>query len=640
MSVDLQLRGWQAKFRQALLRHDRDDFLLVACPAAGKTIAAAVGAAEVMRERECDQLIVVCPTVVVRDQWAATLGELGFKMLTSIEFDGWPEWVHGACVTYAQIARRPELFEQACEQRPTMAVCDEIHHAGECRSWGEALERALEGARMRLLLSGTPFRSDEGRIRFLRYTANGKCRPDFAYDYQQAVRDGVCRPIEFRSHDGEITWQEAEPVTARFSDKIPISQRTRRLRASLDPAQPYIAALLADAHEDLMELRERVPDAAGLVVCENQQHALAVDRLLSEITGHLPVLAMSDIPRAHQAIAAFAHDDEPWLVSVRMVSEGVDIPRLGVIAWATASCTELMVRQVAGRALRGRGDHANLPAIVHIPADPQLVTYASRLDVLGGVAPQRDRWRSGERQSRPSPPASRRGVQGPPKRIDPAPFIKWFDSLAQHVGQASVLRRCGMDPESGARRINEWRRTKAGVLKLYDACHMAGIDFDTLFDGDEYEAARQYMNSDEKPLDLGALEAQPIGDAPRTISPPVELAPARRVTQEPVAIVTPDLPPSPAAVREAEQAHERSRGDVAKLLGIYAQLQQSINPAYQLAAAHIELAREVGPIRADSPDEQIAEAVAWVNRRTVDLARAHPEHFKQLARTRRRLQAA
>jgi hypothetical protein len=295
-----------------------------------------------------------------------------------------------------------------------------------------------------------------------------------------------------------------------------------------------------------------------------------------------------------------------------------------------------MVRQVAGRALRGRGDHANLPAIVHMPADPQLVTYAGRLDVLGGVSLSRERHRTEERQSR----ASRPGCRPTPKRIDASPFIEWFDGLAQHVGQASVLQRCGMEPVSGARRVNEWRRKNAEVLKLYDACHMAGIDFDTLFDGPEYEEARQYVNGDERPLDLGALEAQPSDEGPRTIAPPVELAPAAAAPSEPVAIETPELPPSPAEIREAEQAQERARGQVARLLSVYAQLQQAINPAYQLASAHLELVREIGAIRADSPDEQIAEAIAWVQQRTTALARQHPEHVKQLARTRRRLAIA
>lgn len=383
----LNLRDWQAEFLEALAAHDRDDFLLVACPAAGKTIAAGAAVAAAMERLEADQLIAVCPTVVIRDQWQAELGSLGFRMLNRLAGRSWPPWVHGACVTFAQIAYRAEDFAEACAQRRTVVIFDEIHHAGEQLAWGAGIGEAFSGAAFRLQLSGTPFRSDHKQIPFIRYDDAGGCVADFAYDYQRAVREGVCRPVEFRAHDGEVTWVDGDgEATARFTDKVLAAEQPRRLRASLDPGQPYLRDLLAAAHEDLLALRERIPDTAGLVVCDSQQHALEVDRLLNQLTGSVPTLAISDLPRAHQAIAAFAGESEPWLVSVRMVAEGVDIPRLGVVVWATTSSTELMVRQVAGRALRGRHEYPSLPAVVHMPADPRLVEYAERLDVLAGVS--------------------------------------------------------------------------------------------------------------------------------------------------------------------------------------------------------------------------------------------------------------
>lgn len=390
MSVELQLRAWQAQFTDALAAHPSDDFLLVACPAAGKTIAAAAAVARVMEARDCDQLIVVCPTVVVRDQWTSELNRLGYRMSTSFEGVGWPEHLHGVSTTYAQVAQRGFVLAEACRGRRTVVIFDEIHHAGELLAWGASIHGAFGDAVLRLALSGTPFRSDSTRIPFIHYDADGTCVPDFAYDYARAVRDGACRPIEFRAHDGVITWLEAgEPVTASFAESIDRAQHPRRLRASLDPDQPYLATLLADAHADVLRLREHVPDVAGLIVCDSQAHALEIDRLITEIAGSAPVLAMSDIPYAHHAIRDFAESADQWLVSVRMVAEGVDIPRLGVVAWATAARTELMVRQVVGRALRGRDDFAALPAVVHMPADPQLIRYAGRIEVLAGVARRR-----------------------------------------------------------------------------------------------------------------------------------------------------------------------------------------------------------------------------------------------------------
>ena len=424
MSVNLTLRDWQSQFARALAGHRRDDFLLVACPAAGKTIAAGAAIAGVMSARDCDQLVVVCPTVVVRDQWAAELNRLGYRMLTRLEHGTWPEHVHGVCATYAQVAQRPDRYAAACARRRTVVICDEIHHAGQQLSWGAAIATAFTGAQLRLMLSGTPFRSDRDEIPFLRYGPDGMCQPDYAYDYPRAVRDGVCRPVEFRTHDGVITWLDdaGEEQTASFARRLPGPARARRLRACLDPSQPYIAALLADAHDDLLRLRDSVPDAAGLVVCDTQAHALEIDGLLTEITGQVPVLAISDMPGAHRAIAAFAGEDVEWLVSVRMVAEGVDIPRLGVIAWATTARTELMVRQVAGRAMRGRGQYAALPAIVHMPADPQLATYAQRIHILGGVSlehrDERPTVATGDRGRGASGPRQLRAVDAQPSQLE------------------------------------------------------------------------------------------------------------------------------------------------------------------------------------------------------------------------------
>lgn len=380
-------RKWQSEFLQALASHKRDNFLLVACPAAGKTMAGAAGAAQSMEQLNCDQLIVVVPTLVVREQWVATLKEQGFVMLAGCPRDGLPPWVHGAVLTYAELVWRRETLADACRRRGTIVICDEIHHAGRERIWGPALEEALRGAKQRLLLSGTPFRSDSDAIPWVRYSKQGTCRADFTYDYRRAVREGVCRKIVFRAHDGAITWsnRRGSEESATFAQTIANPESRRRLRAALDPTQPYLRSILEAADNDLTEHRIHNPDAGGLVICETQAHARVIDRLLGRISGETPTLAISDEPGAHTQIRRFAQGEARWLVSVRMVAEGVDIPRLSVIAFCSGG-TELMVKQVAGRALRSRLVSTAVPAVVHIPADPELCHYAEHLDAIAGVS--------------------------------------------------------------------------------------------------------------------------------------------------------------------------------------------------------------------------------------------------------------
>ncbi|MBN8868014.1 MAG: DEAD/DEAH box helicase family protein [Solirubrobacterales bacterium] len=438
---DIKLRTWQAEFLEQLAQTADDDFLLVACPAAGKTIAATVAAAKLMDARDGDQVVVVAPTVVVRDQWQRTLEQFGFLVSRTLPIDGpLPPWVHGVCTTYAQAAYRADQFSEICENRRTIVICDEVHHASEQRSWGEGLQIAFSAAAFRLMLSGTPFRTDATPLPFITYDHRGDCIADFAYDYRRAVKEGVCRNVEFRSHDGLIRWSTGagDETEAHFSDEIKANEYPHRLRAALDPTQPYLRTVLERANEDLEKMRTSIPDAAGLVICDSQKHALDVDRLLNRIAGDVPTIAISDIPRSHQALAAFSTETDPWLVSVRMVSEGVDIPRLGVVVWLTGSSTELMVRQVAGRALRGRARYRELPAIVHIPADPRLTRHAERLDLLAGVSvkdPTKPPW-----------------LSHPTSNKVPIPKMQWRRSRPQSRSRSSH------------RRPPPFRRPRIGVI--------------------------------------------------------------------------------------------------------------------------------------------------------------------------------
>jgi superfamily II DNA or RNA helicase len=640
--TELPLRTWQSEFVDVVRAHQEIDCLLVACPAAGKTVGAAAAAAELMRIRGADQLIVVAPTVVVRDQWSRELARIGYRVPSRWTGTRWPEWLHGVCTTYSQVAWRTGEFKAALEGRRTVVIFDEVHHAGNRLSWGNGISEAFGGAVGRLHLSGTPFRSDGDAIPFISYGDEGLCEADYSYDYQRAVSDGVCRPIDFHAHDGLITWRDKDgvDVTARFSERVDDTSRRRRLHASLDPAQPFLRSLLEAAVNDLAELRQEVPDAAGLVVCDTQAHALEVDRLLNEISGTVPVLAISDIPRAHEAISSFAHDADEWLVSVKMVAEGVDIPRLGVIVWATSSSTELMVRQVAGRALRGRPEHRLHPAIVHMPADPRLVTYAERIDVLAGSTP-RERKRDDHGQAGPK----RNYTYGAESRheIDPAPFLAWVDRRTRNdeEGIQEISAALGLNHRSFSRQVYRWRNEGSHVhaLTLYDYCHALGIDFDGLFVGELYADARAFVADPQvaasRGMNFDCSSALPDG-ARQMISPFMPAGPAAPIASVPVQIEPPALPDSPEDIAAAIYASRALRADLYRLLNTYTQLRRHAEPRFSVAIATRELGEEVRPITRESSDEDLAEAIDYVNERAAAIAIANPEVVRDLARAKRR----
>jgi hypothetical protein len=288
-------------------------------------------------------------------------------------------------VTYQQVAQAPDLFAHHLA-RPTFVVLDEIHHAGESATWGTALRAAFDGARRRLALSGTPFRSDARAIPFVRYDEDRRCAPDFVYGYGDAVSDGVCRPLAFRLLDATLRWRvDAQETIAAFADELDPTDDARRLRTAIDPSTPLLPQMLRDADALLLKARAVIPDAAGLVLCDDRAHARATGALLRTIAGEKPVLVVSDEPQAHARIDRFARGDASaprWLVAVNMVSEGVDVPRLVLAAYATVKRTDLFFRQAVGRVVRRRGhDPGDLVATVFLPADPTLTGCAERVEV-------------------------------------------------------------------------------------------------------------------------------------------------------------------------------------------------------------------------------------------------------------------
>jgi superfamily II DNA or RNA helicase len=381
--VSFAPRAWQAQFLARQAAHPGADFLLVATPGAGKTLAAC----QAIRASDLAQTVVVCPTTALRTQWADAADRVGLHLDPRWRnADGaWRADVDGVVVTYQQVASAPDLFAHHLA-RPTFVVLDEIHHAGESATWGTALRAAFEGAATRLSLSGTPFRSDARAIPFVRYDAERRCDPDFVYGYGEAVGDGVCRPLAFRLLDATLRWRvDAQETIAAFADDLGPLDDSRRLRTAIDPATPLLPQMLREADALLVKARAVIQDAAGLVLCDDRAHARATAALLRTIAGEKPVVVVSDEPGAHARIDRFARggaDAARWLVAVNMVSEGVDVPRLILAAYATVRRTDLFFRQAVGRVVRRRPDDPDdLVATVFLPADPTLTGCAERVEV-------------------------------------------------------------------------------------------------------------------------------------------------------------------------------------------------------------------------------------------------------------------
>ena len=381
------LRSWQ---RRALVRYlaaQPRDFLAVATPGSGKTAFALRVAGELLADGAVEQITVVVPTEHLKTQWAMAAARVGIALdpkfsnsaaHTSSEY-------HGVVVTYAQVASHPTRHRVRTENRRTFVVFDEIHHGGDAKSWGDAIREAFGDATRRLALTGTPFRSDDSAIPFVTYTpdADGLMRSqaDHTYGYAEALADGVVRPVVFLAYSGEARWRTSagEEYAARLGEPLNAEQTARAWRTVLDAKGEWIPAVLQAADTRLTQLRSGgVPDAGAMVIASDQKAARAYAAVLTKLTGETPTVVLSDDPGSSARIAEYAAGTGRWLVAVRMVSEGVDVPRLAVGVYATSASTPLFFAQAIGRYVRSR--RPGETASIFLPSVPTLLDLASEME--------------------------------------------------------------------------------------------------------------------------------------------------------------------------------------------------------------------------------------------------------------------
>lgn len=382
---ELKLRTWQIeaarKVRTYYERGDKD-FLCVATPGAGKTIFALRIAHYLLSKELVERVVIICPTEHLKKQWAENAFTAGISIDPNMENKKGKETsdYFGASLTYAQVGREPKVHQRNCNKHKTFVIFDEIHHLGDELSWGDSIRKAFESAVYRLSISGTPFRRDNNPIPFVNYV-NSQSVADFVYGYTEALFDKVCRPVFFPAYEGEMEWKKKDKLyKSTFEDNLKTSEASERLRTALDAGGKWLRTVLIDADSKLADIRSKQPDAGGLLITMDQKHARACSKLLTEITNKKPAVIVSDDPRASKKIEEFNNNNDKWLVAVKMVSEGVDIPRLRVGVYATNIKSELFFRQAVGRFVRQQKNYDYQDAYLYIPKDYVLVEFAREIE--------------------------------------------------------------------------------------------------------------------------------------------------------------------------------------------------------------------------------------------------------------------
>jgi superfamily II DNA or RNA helicase len=384
MPRSVRLRPWQKQALERFSDKDGRDFLAVATPGAGKTTFALTAAVQHLARHPRRRVIVVAPTQHLKHQWSRAAGrfDLHLEPQWAVRDGRLPADMHGVVVTYQQVAVQAKAIRALAED--AFVVFDELHHAGDDRVWGDSVRHAFEGAAARLALSGTPFRSDTNAIPFVDYDDFGLAHADFEYGYGEALRDGaVVRPVYFPRIDGHMEWvgPDGEGYSHSFDDPLDTARSNQRLRTALALTGEWLPAVLDQAHQQLNAIRAVHANAGGLIIAMDHEHARGIVGLLRRRYGVTATIALSDDPTASARIEHFAEGSQPWIVAVRMVSEGVDIPRLRVGVFATNTTTELFFRQAVGRLVRWTRGMRHQKAFFFIPDDPRLRAFAENLSI-------------------------------------------------------------------------------------------------------------------------------------------------------------------------------------------------------------------------------------------------------------------
>ena len=269
-----------------------------------------------------------------------------------------------------------------------------------------------------------------------------------------------------------------DEVAARLGEPLTKDLNAQALRTALDPAGAWIPSVLAAADTRLTEVRRHVPDAGGLVIATDQDSARAYAELLTQ-----------DLRRGADrgAVRREGRVEEDrdvhrlearWMVAVRMVSEGVDVPRLAVGVYATTTSTPLFFAQAVGRFVRAR--ERGETASVFLPSVPNLLGLRRR---DGGRA--RPRARPPDRRDEATD--GRRGracSPGPrPASRPPTSWLLPFEAL----GLAGAVRPGALR----RRRVRPRRRGDVGSEEEMDFLGIPG-----LLEPDQVRALLQQRQSD------------------------------------------------------------------------------------------------------------------------------------------------
>ena len=378
----MKLRKWQFECVNKAIEHyisGITHFLALATPGSGKTLMASELADQLLKKNLVDLIICFSPSSIVSQDFTESL-----QLKINERFDGLMG-ARGRSLTYQNLQYLDINFWKLFEKYRVFVIFDEIHHCAgsnidNANAWGEQIILNIQDkAQFTLALTGTPWRSDAAPIVLSNYMhPSNKISCDYVYGLAEAIQDNVCRiPQIIAIDNNNISVVDDEGTKTFNSFKCLLSQSVIPYQEIIEN-EKVIKYVISSAHKELTLIRATNPNAAGLIVASSVEHARQISTLMEACFYEDTVVVTYRESEPTSIIQQFRNTQTKWIISVGMISEGTNIPRLQVCCHLTNIKTEMHFRQILGRILRMTGSK-NQEAILYMPAEPKLLEYAYRV---------------------------------------------------------------------------------------------------------------------------------------------------------------------------------------------------------------------------------------------------------------------
>lgn len=321
------------------------------------------------------------------------------------------------CCSVHSLARAGEEAKRLLEDTRLFVVIDEAHHA-PAKSYRDAIHVLEAAASHRLLgLTATPTRTSE-RERPELAKLFGKRTLYQVTAAELVARELLARPIPIRVKT-EVNGEQ-QMTAADFKHVVDFREPSAEMLARLGQSVPRNALIAKHYTSNKDKYGKTLVFTTDVLGAAELTEALRSAGVTAEyVASWRPDQKDGDRVDPREIMDRFRDPKSGLdvLVNVEMLTEGVDLPMTRTVFLARPTSSEVLLRQMIGRALRGPAAGGNKEAFIVSFEDhwSQYGDYLSPMDLLAGE------------EALPQPPATRPKLGSLGTQQEDLPAISWDD---------------------------------------------------------------------------------------------------------------------------------------------------------------------------------------------------------------------